>query len=64
VADLGYTFANAWTFTVGYAYDKYTFADAFSDGTTIFPQAVLFFLKANDGNYTANVAYTSLTYRF
>jgi hypothetical protein len=64
VADLGYTFASDWTFSVGYAYDKYTTADAFSDGTTIFPQAVLFFLKANDGGYTANVAYTRLTYRF
>jgi hypothetical protein len=64
VADLGYAFAKAWTFSVGYAYDKYTTADAFSDGTTIFPQAVLFFLKANDGNYTANMAYTRLIYRF
>jgi hypothetical protein len=64
VADLGYTFASDWTFSVGYAYDKYTNRDAFSDGTTIFPQSVLFFLKANDGGYTANVAYTRLTYRF
>lgn len=64
VADLGYTFGGAWTFSVGYGYDKYTFADAFSDGTTIFPQAVLFFLKANDGNYTANMGYARLAYRF
>jgi hypothetical protein len=64
VADLGYTFARAWTLSVGYAYDKYTTRDAFSDGTTIFPQAVLLYLKANDGGYTANVAYTRLTYRF
>ena len=64
IADLGYTFASAWTFSVGYAYDKYTTADAFSDGTTIFPQAVLFFLKGNDGNYTANMLFTRLTYRF
>jgi hypothetical protein len=64
VADLAYAFAKAWTFSVGYAYDKYTYTDAFSDGTTIFPQAVLFFLKANDGNYTANIAYTRLSYRF
>jgi hypothetical protein len=64
VLDLGYAFAKAWTFSLGYAYDKYTTADAFSDGTTIFPQSVLFFLKANDGNYTANMAYTRLSYRF
>ena len=35
-----------------------------SDATTIFPQAVLFFLKANDGDDTANIAYTRLSYRF
>jgi hypothetical protein len=64
VFDVGYAFATAWTFSVGYAYDKYTTADAFSDGTTIFPQAVLFFLKGNDGNYNANMVYTRLTYRF
>jgi hypothetical protein len=64
VLDLAYEVAKAWTFSVGYAYDKYSHADAFSDGTTIFPQSVLFYLKANDGGYTANVAYTKLTYRF
>jgi hypothetical protein len=64
VADLGYTFAKAWTFSVGYAYERFTTADAFSDGTSIFPQSVLFFLKANDGNYTANMAFTRLIYRF
>jgi hypothetical protein len=62
LADVAYALAKAWTFSVGYAYDKYTTADAFSDGTTIFPQSVLFFLKANDGNYTANIAYTRLSY--
>ena len=63
-ADLAYAFASAWTFRVGYAYDKYTHADAYSDGTTIFPQSVLFFLKANDGGYTANIVYTALNYRW
>jgi len=64
VADLAYSLASAWTFSVGYAYDKYTHADAFSDGTSIFPQSVLFFLKANDGGYTANILYTKLNYRW
>lgn len=62
VANLRYALSKGWAYSVGYAYDKYTAADAFSDGNTIFPQAVLFFLKANDGNYTANVAYTRLSY--
>jgi len=30
----------------------------------MFPQAVLFFLKANDGPYDLNALYTRLTYRF
>ena len=64
VLDLTYSFAKAWTFGGGYAFDKYTTADAFSDGTTIFPQAVLFYLKANDNSYTAHMLYTKLTYRF
>lgn len=64
VVDLRYNFAKAWRWSLGYAYDKFTTADAFSDGTTIFPQAVLFFLKQNDGNYSTNVAYTRLSYRF
>jgi hypothetical protein len=64
VLDLAYTFATAWTFSVGYGYDKYTHADAFSDGTTIFPQSVLFFMKADNGGYTANVGYAKLSWRF
>jgi hypothetical protein len=64
VLDLGYSLAKAWTWSVGYAFDKYTNADAFSDGTTMFPQAVLFYLKANDGNYKTNMCYTRLNYRF
>jgi hypothetical protein len=62
-ASVDYTL-KAWTWSTGYAFDKYTNADAFSDGTTIFPQAVLFFLKANDGNYKTNMLFTRLTYRF
>jgi hypothetical protein len=64
ITDLGYTFARDWTFSVGYAYDKYNTADAFSDGTTIFPQSVLFFLKANDNDYSTNILFTRLMYRF
>ena len=64
VASLGYSLAKAWTWSVGYAYDKYTAADAFSDGTALMPQSVLIFLKANDGNYSTNMCYTRLSYRF
>ncbi len=64
IADLAYSIAQAWTLSVGYAYEKYSFADAFSDGTTIFPQSVLFYLKADDGAYKASVVYSKLSYRF
>jgi hypothetical protein len=64
VVDLGYALSKSWKLSLGYAYDKYKTADAFSDGTTILPQSVLFFMKANDNGYTANMAYTRLSYRF
>ncbi len=64
VADLAYAVAKTWTLSVGYMYEKYTYANAYTSGTSTFPQAVLFFLKANDGNYKANVAYARLNYRF
>jgi hypothetical protein len=64
VADLAYSVAKAWTLSIGYWYEKYSFTDAFTSGTTIFPQSVLFFLKANDGGYKASVGYAKLNYRF
>ena len=64
VADLAYAVAKAWTLSFGYAYEEYSHADAFSDGNTIFPQSVLFFLKGNDGGYKVNIAYAKLNYRF
>ena len=63
-AQLDYAVVKAWTLSVGYWYEKCSYADAFTSGTTNFPQAVLFFLKANDGDYRANVAYAKLNYRF
>ena len=64
VADLAYTVTKAWTLSVGYAYEKYDYANAYTAADTIFPQSVLFFLKGNDGNYSVNVAYAKLNYRF
>ena len=64
VADLAYAVAKAWTLSVGYAYESTRHADAFSDGNTMFPQSVLFFLKGNDGGYDVNIAYAKLNYRF
>jgi len=58
VADLAYAVAK-WTLSFGYAYEEYSHTDAFSDGNTIFPQSVLFFLKGNDGGYKVNIGYAS-----
>jgi len=64
VGDLAYAFAKAWTISFGYAYEKYTYGNAFTDGTTIFPQSVLFFMKGNDNGYNVNIVYSRLNYRF
>ena len=62
--NLAYTYNAKTTLSIGYAYDKYTYSDAFNASTSLFPQAVLFYLQENNGNYTANVVYTKLTIRF
>ncbi len=56
--------AKAWTASVGYMYEKYDFKDAYTSGSTLMPQSVLIFMKADNGAYDANVAYAKLSYRF
>lgn len=63
-AQIDYHLAAAWTFSGGYWYEKYDYKDAFNSTDLLMPQSVYIFLKADDGNYTANVVYTKLTYRF
>jgi hypothetical protein len=53
--NLAYTYNAKTTLSIGYAYDKYTYSDAFNASTSLFPQAVLFYLQENNGNYSANV---------
>ncbi len=64
IAELDYNVSKAWKVTGGYWYEKYTMADAWTSGTTMFPQATLIFMKPDYGNYTANVGYARLSYRF
>ena len=63
-AQLDYTVAKSWGLAFGYAYEKYSFADAYSSGNEVFPATGGFYLKADDGPYTANILYSKLTYRF
>jgi putative beta-barrel porin MtrB/PioB len=63
-AQLDYIVTKAWGVSVGYWYEKYVFADAFSAGTEVYPLTGAFYLKANDGPYKANVAFAKLNYRF
>lgn len=63
-AQLDYAVSKAWTASVGYAYEKYNFDDAFTSGTTLMPAAILTFLKANNGDYKVSVGYAKLGYRF
>lgn len=50
------------TLSVGYMYEKYDLGDAFQG--PIFPQSVLFYMNANDGNYKAHLGFAKLAYRF
>jgi hypothetical protein len=61
---LAYTYNTKTSLSVGYAYDKYTFTDAYNANNSMFVQAPLFFMQENNGNYTANIVYTKLTVRF
>jgi hypothetical protein len=66
--ELAYHVAKVWTMGLGYWYEKYTFDDAFavpySGPASLMPQSILIFMKPNNGNYTANVGYAKLTYKF
>lgn len=54
----------AWTVGVGYAYEKYDFQDAYTSGTTQFPQSIYIMSKPDNGPYNANVGYAFLSYKF
>ena len=58
----------AWKLSLGYAYEKYDFADAYSVPYTgpasLMPQSVLIFMKTDSGPYKASVGYAKLSYRF
>ncbi len=73
---LDYLVHRSWALGVGYTYEKYVFADAYSifgnktdagqfdDGNENFPASGGFYLKANDGDYKVNIVYAKLTYKF
>jgi hypothetical protein len=54
----------AWTLGVGYTYEKYDFADAYTSGTTMLPASIYIMSKPDNGSYTANVGYAYLRYKF
>lgn len=64
LAQLRYSMAKSWDVNVGYAYEKYSLANDYTSGNEVFPATGGFYLKANNGNYTANVFFTRLNYRF
>jgi putative beta-barrel porin MtrB/PioB len=64
VLELDYEVGERLSFGIGYGYEKYEFADAFSVGTNVYPLAGAFYLKANDGPYEVNAVYAKLNYRF
>lgn len=64
-AGLDYAITKAVVLNFGYAYEKYTFADAYSTPTSeMMPATGGFYLKANDNGYKVNVVYLKLKYRW
>ena len=64
LAQVDYGVTRNWVFSVGYVYEDYSFADAFTSGTALLPQSVLMFMKPDEGGYTMNIGFAKLTYRF
>jgi hypothetical protein len=63
-ASLDFTPRESLVIGAGYRYEKYDYADAYSEGTEVFPAIGGFYLKANDGAYKAHVVFARLTYHF
>ncbi len=63
-AQLDHTITKAWQLSFGYMFEKYDFADAYTSGDLLMPQAVLIFMKPNSGAYDVNVLFAKLNYRF
>jgi len=61
---LVYTYNAKTSLSVGYAYDEYSFGDAYHASNNPFAQSPLFFMQENNGNYKANILYMKLTVRF
>jgi hypothetical protein len=64
IAQLDYSVSKTWTLGVGYAYETYSFADAYNSGTVLMPQSILIFMKPNSGGYHASAGFATLNYRF
>ena len=62
-AEAKYQFATEWAVSLGAWIEDYKFNDLASDGLTNYVPAS-FFLAANDGSYTAKVAYVRFTYHW
>lgn len=54
----------AWTFGIGYTYEKYDYADAYTSGTTMMPTSLYIYMKPDYGAYKVNIGYAKLTYKF
>jgi hypothetical protein len=64
VSQLDYAVAKNWKISAGYAYEKYTFADAYSSTTANYVQVTNFFMKPDNGGYNASVVFAKLGYKF
>ncbi len=63
-AQLNYAMSKNWELGVGGFYEKFEYADEYTDGDLLMPQAILIFMKPNFGNYDAKGVYAKLNIRF
>ncbi len=64
-ANLDYSLTKTWAFGVGYTFEKYDYKDPFTVlNNELLPVSTIFFMKPNDGKYSANLVYAKLTVKF
>lgn len=63
-ASFGWTLTKQWGMSVGYAYEKYDFKDAYNATTKLAPSNLNIFTKPNDGKYDLSYVYGKMMFKF
>ena len=64
-AQFDYTLTKAWTFGLGYTFEKYDFKDAYVvPNSELLTTSTIIQMKPNDGAYKVNLVYAKLNFKF